>query len=59
MRFNGKSNENVQFKNIGENKEREWSHDCLRIASNVTFTQMSAKKGIELFKERTFVAIVK
>ena len=59
MRFNGKSYDNVQFTSIGENKERGWSHDCLRIALNVMFTQMSAKKGITLFKDHAFAATVK
>ena len=58
MRFNGKSYDNLQFTSIGENKEREWSHDCLRVAMNAMFTKMSAKKGIKIFKERAVSAIV-
>ena len=50
--FNVKSYENVEFTSISENKEHEWSHDCLRIATNAMFTQMSANKGIKLFKNR-------
>ena len=41
MSFNGKSYDNVPFTSIGENKEREYSHNCLRIATNFMFTLMS------------------
>ena len=44
MIFNGKFYDNVQFTSIGENKEREWSHDCLRITTNVMFTQFQRRK---------------
>ena len=59
MSFNGKYYDNVQLTSIGENKEHEWSHNCLRIAMNVMCTQIPEKKGIKLFKERTVVSIVK
>ena len=59
MSFNGKYYDNVKFTSIGENKEREFSHDCFTIAPNLMFTKMSAKKGIELFKESALTAIVK
>jgi len=42
-----------------EKKEMEWSHDCFQIATNVMFTQMSAKKGIKMFKERDVAAMLK
>ena len=59
MRFNGISEDTLQLASIGENKEREWSHDCTRIDTNVMFTKIPAKKGIKLFKERTVASIVK
>ena len=59
MSFNIKSYDNVKFTSIGENKENEWSHDCIRIATNDMFAQVSAKKLIKLFKERAVASIVK
>ena len=59
MRLNGKSYYNVKFTSIGESRDHERSRDCLRIAANVMFTQMSVNKGIQLFKERAVAAIVK
>ena len=59
MNFNGKSYDNVQFTSIGENKEREWSHEFLRIAANVMFTQMSAKKGVKSFKGHIVASTIK
>ena len=50
---------NLQFTSIGENKELEWSHDCLRIATHAIFTKMAAKKGIKLLKEISVTDIVK
>ena len=44
---------------IGKTKERKRSHNCLRISTNVMFTQMSEKKGIKLFMERTVTVILK
>jgi len=40
-------------------KEMEWSHDCSQIATNVMFTQMSATKGIKMFKEHVVAAMLK
>ena len=57
--FNVKYYYNVLLTSIGENKEREWSHDCLSIAMNVMFTQISAKKWTKLLKERSVLYIVK
>ena len=59
MIFNGKYYDNVQFTSIGENKEREWSHVCLRIDMNVMFAKVPNKKGIKLFNERAFESILK
>ena len=59
MIFNEKYYENVQFTSIGENKELEWSHDCLRIATNIMFTKIPENKGIKLFKERAVASIFK
>ena len=51
--------DNVPFISIGENNEREWGHNCIRISENVMLTKMSAKKGIKLFKKIVVKAIVK
>ena len=59
MILNEKYYDNVQFTSIGENKEREWSNNCLRISTDVISTQISAKKGIKLFKERAVASTVK
>ena len=59
MRLNGNSYENLKFNSIYENKEHEWSHDCIRIDTNVTFTHNSEKKEIQLFKDHIVAIIVK
>ena len=59
MIFNVKVYDNVQFTIIGENKDFERSNDCLRIATNFVFTQMSANIGILLFKDCRVAVIVK
>ena len=59
MIFNDKCYDNIQFTSIGENKEFEWSHDCLRIAMNFMFAQMTVNKGGKLLKESAVVSIVK
>ena len=51
--------DNLPFISIGENNEREWGHNCIRISENVMLTKMSAKKGIKLFKKIVVKAIVK
>ena len=59
MSFNGKYYDNVKFTSIIENKDPEWNQNCLRMVTNVMFTQMSSKKINKLFKENTLEAIVK
>ena len=58
MRLDGKYDDNLQFKSIGESKQHEWSHDYIKIDKNFMFTLMSVKKGNKLFKESTVEAII-
>jgi hypothetical protein len=51
MSFDGKTyNKNVQFTTIGEPQNTERSPNCRQTDVNVMFTQMSATKGLKLFK---------
>ena len=59
MIFNGKCDENLQFKSICKTKQFEWNYDCLRKSANDMFTQISAKKGIKSCKGCTVAAILK
>ena len=49
----------MHFLLISQLKQREWADDFYRTAVNFMFTQMSAKQGIKIFKERAVAAIVK
>ena len=59
MSFCGKYYDNIKFKSIGGNKEHEWSHNCLSMATNFMFTHISENKVNKLFKECAVAAIVK
>ena len=59
MSLDGKYYDNLKFTSIAKNKDREWSHDYIKIDTNFMLTQMSAKKGDKLFKEIKVEAIIK